>query len=177
MKRGRPLFRPKRLYWALWCARFFAVKPIFRIFAEANCFAKMLERDYIMRLVREFFEALELLKRKDLKERRDELERMYGQYAGPYAFYRTASVDEIMDAMQRYSPAERLPRLEMLAELYYAETALVSAPERVLLLEKAFSLFNFVDSHDRTYDMVRLSKMAEIRKRIDSAGKAAGTTS
>lgn len=136
----------------------------------------MLERDYIMRLVREFFEALELLKRKDLKERKDELERMYNQYVGPYAFYHTASVDDIMDSMQRYNPAERLPRLEMLAELYYAETALVSVPERVSLLERAFSLFNFVDSHDRTYDMVRLRKMAGIKKQIDSAGKAAGTT-
>ncbi len=137
----------------------------------------MLERDYIMRLVREFFEALELLKRKDLKERKDELERMYGQYVGPYAFYRTASVDDIMDSMQQYSHVERLPRMEMLAELYYAETALVSAPERVLLLEKAFSLFNYVDSHDRTYDMVRLRKMAEIRKRIDNADKVAGRNS
>ncbi len=136
----------------------------------------MLERDYIMRLVREFFEALELLKRKNLKERKDELERMYNQYVGPYTFYHTASVDDIMDSMQRYNPAERLPRLEMLAELYYAETALVSVPERVSLLERAFSLFNFVDSHDRTYDMVRLRKMAEIKKQIDSAGKAAGTT-
>ncbi len=167
---------PKRRGRALWRTRFFAVKPIFRIFAQANHLGQMLERDYIMRLVREFFEALELLKRKDLKERRDELERMYGQYVGPYAFYRTASVDDIMGTMQQYSPAERLPRLEMLAELYYAETALVSAPERVSLLEKAFSLFNFVDSHDRTYDMVRLRKMAEIRKRIDNAGKAAGMT-
>lgn len=131
----------------------------------------MLERDYIMRLVREFFEALELLKRKDLKERKDELERMYKQYVGPYAFYHAASVDGIMDSMRQYAPAERLPRLEMLAELYYAETALVSAPEREMLLEKALSLFSFVDSHDRTYDMTRLGKMAEIRKRLDNAGK------
>ena len=84
------------------------------------------------------------------------------------------SVAELFDL-----PADvvaRLPRLEMLAELYYAETALVSVPERVSLLERAFSLFNFVDSHDRTYDMVRLRKMAGIKKQIDSAGKAAGTT-
>ncbi len=161
----------------LCCTHFFADKRFFRIFAETNHSTEMLERDYIMRLVREFFEALELLKRKDLKERKDELERMYGQYVGPYAFYRTASVDDIMDSMQQYSPAERLPRMEMLAELYYAETALVSAPERVLLLEKAFSLFNYVDSHDRTYDMVRLRKMAEIRKRIDNADKVAGRDS
>ncbi len=135
----------------------------------------MLERDYIMRLVREFFEALELLKRKDLKERKDELERMYNQYVGPYTFYHTASVDDIMDSMQRYNPAERLPRLEMLAELYYAESALVSAPERSALLEKAFALFSFIDRHDRTYDMVRLAKIADIKRRL-SPDRQAKTT-
>jgi hypothetical protein len=133
----------------------------------------MLERDYIMRLVREFFEALELLgARGDLKERKDELERMYGQYVGPYAFYHTATVDAIMHSMQHYDPAERLPRLEMLAELYYVETALVSAPERTLLLDKALALFEFVDSHDRTFDFVRRGKMAEIRRRIDNQQKS-----
>ncbi len=124
-----------------------------------------------MRLVREFFEALELLKRKDLKERKDELERMYNQYVGPYAFYHTASVDDIMDTMEQYAPEERLPRLEMLAELYYTETALVSGPTRAMLLEKALSLFNFVDAHGQTYDMTRLGKIAEIRKQLDGATK------
>lgn len=125
-----------------------------------------------MRLVREFFEALELLKRKDLKERKDELERMYGQYVGPYAFYHTASVTEIMDSMEQFAPEERLPRLEMLAELYYTETALVSGPMRTMLLEKALSLFNFIDGHGQTYDMTRLGKIAEIKKQLDGAVKS-----
>ncbi len=135
----------------------------------------MLERDYIMRLVREFFEALELLKRKNLKERKDELERMYGQYVGLYALYHTATIDDIMRSMESYAADERLERMEMLAELYYAESALVSAPERSALLEKAFALFSFIDRHDRTYDMVRLAKIADIKRRL-SPDRQAKTT-
>lgn len=135
----------------------------------------MLERDYIMRLVREFFEALELLKRKDLKERKDELERMYNQYVGPYALYHTATIDDIMHSMESYAADERLERMEMLAELYYAESALVSAPERSALLEKAFALFSFIDRHDRTYDMVRLAKIADIKRRLSPDRQAQAT--
>ena len=45
----------------------------------------MLERDYIMRLIREFAEALELFLKKDVRKRKDAIQAMYGQYVGPYA--------------------------------------------------------------------------------------------
>ena len=43
----------------------------------------MLERDYIMRLLREFAEALELLLKKDVRKQREEIQKMYDQYVGP----------------------------------------------------------------------------------------------
>lgn len=131
----------------------------------------MLERDYIMRLVREFAEALELLlSKKDRDMQMEEMRAMYNQYVGPYEFYHTAAVDDVMQSMEQFPEGERLIRMEMLAELYYAETGLVSGPMRSMILEKALALFDFVDCHDRTYSLTRLAKMSEIRRRLDSAG-------
>lgn len=129
----------------------------------------MLERDYIMRLVREFAEALELYLKKDVRKRRDEIQRMYDQYVGPYSFYHVATIDDVMKSMEGFPENERLHRMEMLAELYYVETDLVAGPTRSDLLQKSLALFDFIDRHDRTYDMMRLQKMANIRKAIDQS--------
>lgn len=126
----------------------------------------MLERDYIMRLLREFAEALELVLREDVRKRRDEVERMYNQYVGPYSFYHVATIDEVMKAIEGFPENERLHRMEMLAELYYVEADLVVGPSRNMLLDKALALFRFITIHDRTYDFMRLQKMAEIEKRL-----------
>lgn len=131
----------------------------------------MLERDYIMRLVREFAEALELYLKKDVRKRRDEIQNMYNRYVGPYAFYHVSGIDEVMKSMEEFPEGERLHRMEMLAELYYVEADLVAGPTRSDLLTKALALFDFIDRHDRTYDMMRLSKMADIRRRLDEAAK------
>lgn len=127
----------------------------------------MLERDYIMRLIREFAEALELFLGKDITKRRDEIERMYNTYIGPYSFYHVADIADVMDSFERFPENERLKRMEMLAQLYYVEADLVVGPTRNALLEKALTLFTFIDRHDRTYDFVRLSRIAEIKRRIN----------
>jgi len=126
----------------------------------------MLERDYIMRLIREFAEALELVLKKDVRKRRDEIRRMYDQYVGPYSFYHIATIDDVMKSIGGFPENERLHRMEMLAELYYAEADLVVGPTRTMLLDKALALFHFITRHDRTYDMMRLRKMADIEKRL-----------
>lgn len=138
----------------------------------------MLHKDYIMRLVREFAEALELLLKKDVRQRRDEIEKMYEMYVGPYAFYHTSPLDDVMDSFTRFPEEERLRRMEMLAELYYAEAPLLGAPMREAQLNNALALFGFIDRHDRTYSLDRMAKMADIRRRIAEAQSgAAGCTS
>ena len=128
----------------------------------------MLERDYIMRLVREFAEALELLlNKKDRDKQREEMQAMYNQYVGPYEFYHTAAMEDVMQSFEQFPEEERLNRMEMLAELYYAETSLTTGPMRDMMLEKALALFGFVDSHDKTYSMTRLGKMDDIRQRLN----------
>ncbi|NPD93227.1 hypothetical protein [Xylanibacter muris] len=131
----------------------------------------MLERDYIMRLIREFTEALELLLKKDIRKQKTEIQKMYDQYVGPYSFYNTAAIEDVMESMEQFHPDERIHRMEMLAELYYAEAGMQSSPIRNMLLEKAYALFDFIDNHDKTYNINRLAKIAEIKKILWNSSK------
>lgn len=129
----------------------------------------MLERDYIMRLIREFAEALELLlDKKDRDIQRHEMRNMYNQYVGPYEFYHTAAISDVMDSFTQFAEDERISRMEMLADLYYAEADMLCGPSRDMLLEKALALFSFIDRHSRTYSMERMAKIGNIRQRIAS---------
>ena len=123
----------------------------------------MLQRDYIQRLIREFMAALQrLLEKKEVGERQEEVRRLFTQYMGDYAFFHTASLDDIMRWFEKYNEEERLDRIGMLAELYYAEADTMSEPMRTDVLDKAFLLFDFIDRHSRTYSPERLKKMREI---------------
>ena len=69
----------------------------------------MLERDYIMRLIREFMAALaRMLEKKEIEGRREALRKLYEQYVGPYDFYHIMSVDDIMQSFTKYPESERL---------------------------------------------------------------------
>ncbi len=128
----------------------------------------MLQRDYIQRLIREFMAALErMLEKKEGELRREEIRELYNQYVGPYAFYHIATIDDVMKAMAGIADEEkRLSKMEMLAELYYHEADLESKPMRDQLLEKAFMLFDYVETHGDTYSIDRHNKMDFIRKQL-----------
>ena len=128
----------------------------------------MLQRDYIQRLIREFMAALErMLEKKEVETRREKIKELYDQYVGPYAFYHIATIDDVMKAMAGIDDEEkRLTKMDMLAELYYHEVDTVGQPLRDELLDKAFMLFDYVESHGDTYSIDRRNKMAEIRQKI-----------
>ena len=132
----------------------------------------MLERDYIMRLIREFMAALaRMLEKKEIEGRREALRKLYEQYVGPYDFYHIMSVDDIMQSFTKYPENERLHRMEMLAELYYAEADMLSEPMRGNIISLALSLFGFVDRNSKTFSFDRRKKMDELR------GKSGGIKS
>lgn len=135
----------------------------------------MLQRDYILRLIREFMAALErMLEKKEVTDRREEIKQLYEQYVGPYALYHNATTDEVLLALAGMDEEQRLPRMEMLAELFYAEADTVSNPERDFLLEKAFALFSIIEREGKTYSLKRRWKMQDIQERISNGqtGKA-----
>lgn len=129
----------------------------------------MLQRDYILRLIREFMAALErMLEKKEVADRREEIKQLYEQYVGPYALYHNATIDEVLLALAGMDDEQRLPRMEMLAELFYAEADTVSNPERDFLLEKAFALFSIIERDGKTYSLKRRWKMQDIQERISN---------
>ena len=104
----------------------------------------MLEKDYIMRLIRQFFEALEKLIEKRGKEEgttlQIEVNGMYRSYFHqPQDFFYEAGMDIILAYMQaRFSEEECLQRMELLAELLRFDASLKpSTEEGQMLNEKA----------------------------------------
>jgi len=134
----------------------------------------MLRRDYIMRLLMEFMAALErMLERKDIGDRREEIKRLYDKYVGPYTFYHNATIDEVMTAIAGMEEQQQLPRMEMLAELYYAEAGTVGNPTRDMLLGKAFALFEYIERNGDTFSMERRGKMKAIQEMLDNIAENA----
>lgn len=126
----------------------------------------MLQRDYIQRLIREFMAALQrLIEKNEAGERLEEARRLFTQYVGDYTFYHTATLEDVMQSFGKYPEEERLERINMLAELYYAEADSLSEPARTAVLDRAFMLFDFIDRHSRTYSPDRLKKMNDIDTR------------
>jgi hypothetical protein len=128
----------------------------------------MLQRDYIKRLIREFAEALRrMLDQKEVVKRRETIRLLYEQYLGPYILYHFATIDELMSAIQSFPEDERMERLAMLAELYYAEADTeASVHDREVLLQKAFNLFEYLERESGVYSMERRGKMAELMKQL-----------
>ncbi len=128
----------------------------------------MLQQDYFLRLVREFAQALQLLlNKKDREQQLEEMRRMYEQYlGGPYEFWHTATLEDALDAISQFPESERMDRLEMLAELYYAESSLHLQPTHERLLQQALMFFSYCDSHSGTYSLQRQQKLDAIRRQM-----------
>ena len=119
-------------------------------------------------MIREFMSALErMLEKKEVTTRREKIRELYDQYVGPYAFYSIATINDVMRAMAGIEDVEkRLSKMNMLAELYYYEADTVGQPTRDELLNKAFMLFDYVESHGDTFSIDRRNKMKLIKDKI-----------
>lgn len=126
----------------------------------------MLQKDYFIRLIEEFAIAIQRFLEKAEGKRTDEdLKELYREYVGLFQDLRNLSVEEAVEYARRtWEESEQLPRLEMLAELWYVEASYKQQPLKDMLLEKALRLFQYVDRHSTEYSLVRLSKMDEITK-------------
>ena len=110
-----------------------------------------------------FATALATMMKKKEDERDDSLKDLYRQYVGDYTLLRNMSVDELMEyAANEWNNNERIDRLEMLAELLYAEGSYKTNPLRNMLLEKANLLFIYVDEKQNIYSIDRKEKIAKL---------------
>lgn len=127
----------------------------------------MLQQDYFLRLIREFFAALQrALEKNEIEDRTKAIHELYEQYVGPYEFYQDATIEEVMTDIERYPENQRIQRLEMLAELYYVEANLRVPPFSEHLYNQAYLLFRFIDTNSSVYSIERKQKIAEIEKKL-----------
>lgn len=127
----------------------------------------MIHQDYFIRVIRAFFDALaRAMNIKDKTDRSKAIHELYEQYLGEYEFYQNANVEDALKRLALYPEEERIARTEMLAELYYVEAEVRVYPINETLLERALTLFEYVDQHGKTYSVDRLQKMKDIRQRL-----------
>ena len=128
----------------------------------------MIEQDYFIRIIREFFAALaRALEKKEIEDRSKAIHELYEQYLGSYEYYQNATPEEAIDHIATIYPEEqRYQRLEMLAELYYAEAEWRVYPIKMDLLERALKLFEFIDRNSDTFSLDRADKIKKIKNSI-----------
>ena len=129
----------------------------------------MLQRDYFIRLIEEFNAAISrfLTKKDDELKRDKDLKDLYRQYVGEYDDLRNLSVDELLTyAKEQWEEEERIDKVNMVAELLYAEGSYKGQPLRQILLEKAYTLFYYVEANDSTFSIDRRQKMEAMRQEL-----------
>lgn len=123
----------------------------------------MIQQDYFLRLIEEFAVALAKMLKVNLDKRDDALMDLYRQYVGDYTLVRNLSFEELLDyATKEWNDRERIDRLEMFAELLYAEASYKANPLRDMLYGKAFEVFSYVDAHHGVYSIERKKKINQL---------------
>ena len=132
----------------------------------------MLARDYIMRLLNDFNENLELLLSRKKKEDDPELEvalqSLYNTYFNhlPKYYYNEDGENILNDLMNKYEGTEILTRIEMLAELLYQDALCKQSEEQKNLLSKSLYLLEYSDKNSGTFSIQRRDRIDEIKKRV-----------
>ena len=129
----------------------------------------MLQRDYFIRLIEEFNAAISrfLTKKDDDLKRDKDLKDLYRQYVGEYDDLRNLSVDELLKyAKEQWEEEERIDKINMVAELLYAEGSYKVQPLRQMLMSKSYRLFDYVEANGSTFSIDRRQKMEAMRQEL-----------
>jgi hypothetical protein len=131
----------------------------------------MIERDYIMRMLQDFFTMIAKLMRLKVEEPDTTLlqERFYDVYKQffrkPADYFYALDKEDIPDELTKdnMGDAEHYAMVQMLAELLYQDGLIKKdVVEKIALLEKSFYLFQYIDNNSKTYSWDRLQKMSDI---------------
>jgi len=134
----------------------------------------MYQKDYMLRMIAMLMkfigEVLGLIKKGDLKEASEELEKGYNTFLKEDAvFFRKIPEKELTSKLlgeHNYTNGH----LEVLAELFNAEAELEIAQGdkkgSIEFTRKALLLFEFVDKEQKTYSRERSDKIDILKKRI-----------
>jgi len=133
----------------------------------------MVERDYIMRLLQDFFAMIAKLVRlkveepdmTKVQERFDEMYRQFFRHQAKH-FY-DADKEDILDELSRdeLSETEQNAMIQMLSELLYQDGLIKKdRTEKCMLLEKSLFLMRYLEQFSKTYSWDREQKMSDITK-------------
>ena len=135
----------------------------------------MVERDYIMRLLQDFFTMIAKLIRLKIEEpdttriqeRFNEVYRQFFRNSAEH-FYDTDKED-ILDELAReaLSETEQHAMIQMLSELLYQDGLIKKdVTEKCMLLDKSLYLMQYLAHHSKTYSWDREQKMSDIHKML-----------
>ena len=130
----------------------------------------MLARDYILRIVQEFTEALTLYLKK--KKRVDLLDNDYANLYVMYfhqkrAFFIEKTGEEIVSYMKANYDEEEYPeRVSMLAELFYQESLALNFGNEDLCRKTEY-LLKWYDDFTKTFSFERMQKISQLAAAVN----------
>ena len=135
----------------------------------------MISRDYIVRILQEFFDAIVKAMHKDIPGQEPDLSRVQERFNDIYRqffrcpaehFYRT-SKEDILEELDDEGQGNMLAKVQMLSELLYQD-ALIKADlnDRCELLEKSLFLTEYLDCNSRTFSWDRGQRIGDIKKML-----------
>lgn len=125
----------------------------------------MLSRDYISRIIRTFFDSLELIFTGDKEkedERKEQLEKLYTNYFGQFRdFFLEEEKEKILEKLSEDDYF--VEKCGMLGEILYRE---FQGSEddifKVNLAHKIVYFYNYVNDHSTDYSLVYVSRILEL---------------
>jgi len=133
----------------------------------------MVERDYIMRLLQDFFSMIAKLVRLKVEEpdTAHVQERFYEVYRQffrqPAEHFYVTDKEDILDELEKeeLSETEQQAMIQMLSELLYQDGLIKKdLSEKFMLLEKSLFLMQYLAQYSKTYSWDREQKMSDITK-------------
>ncbi len=135
------------------------------------------ERDYLMRMLQDFFEAIAKVLRRDspglepdISEMQDRFNDMYKQFfRNPAEYFYETEKEIILNDLKEngFQGEDLIAKLQMLSELLYQDALIKKdIPEKCMLLEKALFLFEYIDKNGRTFSWDREQKISDLRKQL-----------
>ena len=136
----------------------------------------MVERDYLMRIIQEFFEAMakainlkSTLKGEypDYSVIQEKYNEMYERFLQkPPGYYYETDKETILDNLvnERYSERDMLAKMQMVAELLFQDGLIKGYTQKNDLLEKSLYLFDYIECKSNTYSWERDQRKIDIKK-------------
>lgn len=136
----------------------------------------MVERDYIMRMLQEFFDAIAKVLRytpgqePDLSHIQKQFNEMYRQFFRRSAHHFNETEKEIiLEELEQegYDEQNLFAKIQMLSELLYQDGLIKkNVPEKCIYLEKALYLLEYLNQNSKTYSWDREQRICDIRERL-----------